>query len=90
MTVSIASGKPIGARRPDGIDRHREVAGTDEDHIDAVGRGDLRDVGEPFGRLHLHRDQHLPVGGGEIFEDAVAVAGGPARPDAALALRRIA
>ena len=34
--------EPVGARRSHGVDRDREVAGTDEHHVDAVGRGDLR------------------------------------------------
>ena len=52
----------VGACRAHGVDRYREVAGADEDQVDAVGRGDRLGIGEPFGGLDLDRDHDLRIG----------------------------
>lgn len=48
----------------------RQVAGTDEQHVDAVHRRDLGCVGEPRLAFDLHREQLLFVSPGMVAGDA--------------------
>ena len=85
--ASTKAGRRDVARHPEVV---AEVAGTDEEHVDAVDRGDLVDRATAGSGLDLHDDEHLVVGpvqrAGVEPEPAGPVVGG----HAAVPVRRVA
>ena len=84
-SFSIALREFLRACWTHGVDRHRQVAWADEDHIELLRSPQWRRHWRALGGFDLDRDDHFVVGLGEIFEDAVAVSGGASGPDAAFA-----